>query len=126
MEIRLESGEGLNLVQRYGVGAVGIGGIEYASSIVVMPGAPVVAWPPRTLDEIEAAHFELLAARKPQVVVLGTGRRQRFPAPALLALLARNGIGLEIMDTASACRTYNILAAEGRNVCAALLMIEAR
>lgn len=125
MEIRLESGEGLNLVQRYGVGAIRIGTTEYTSSILVMPGAPVLAWPPRSFDEIEAAHFEPLAARKPQVVVLGTGRQQRFPAPPLLALLARDRIGLEIMDTASACRTYNILAAEGRNVCAALLMIEA-
>jgi uncharacterized protein len=126
MEIRIETGEGLNLVQRYAVGAVRIGSTEYESSILVMPGVPVVAWPPHSFDEIEAAHFELLAARKPQVVVLGTGRRQRFPAPQLLALLARERIGLEIMDTASACRTYNILAAEGRNVCAALLMIEAR
>lgn len=125
MEIRLESGEGLNLVQRYGVGAVRIGTTEYASSILVMPGAPVIAWPPRSFGELDAAHFEMLAARKPQVVVLGTGRQQHFPAPQLLAALARDRIGLEIMDTASACRTYNILAAEGRNVCAALLMIEA-
>lgn len=125
MEIRLETGAGLNLVQRYGIGAIRIGSTDYQSSILVMPGAPVVAWPPRTCDEIEAAHFELLALRKPQVVVLGTGRQQRFPAPPLLALLARDRIGLEIMDTASACRTYNILAAEGRSVCAALLMIGA-
>lgn len=126
MEIRLETGEGLNLIQRYGVGAVRIGSTDYASSILVMPGVPVVAWPPRASDELETAHFELLTARKPQVVVLGTGRHQHFPAPQLLALLARDRIGLEVMDTASACRTYNILAAEGRNVCAALLMIEAR
>jgi uncharacterized protein len=125
MEIRLESGDDLNLILRYGEGAIRIGTKEYTSSILVMPGAAVTEWPPQSFVQFEPTHFELLLARKPEVVILGTGRQQRFPAAQFGALLARDHIGLEVMDTASACRTYNILAAEGRLVCAALLTIEA-
>jgi uncharacterized protein len=60
----------------------------------------------------------------PELLILGTGRRQRFPRAELLAPLAEAGIGWEVMDTGAACRTYNILMSEGRNVAAALLMIE--
>ena len=66
----------------------------------------------------------LLVGHKPEVVLLGTGARLRFPPAAVLAPLTRAGIGVEVMDTAAACRTYNILAGDGRRVVAALLMIE--
>ena len=59
---------------------------------------------------------------KPAIVLLGTGAAQRFPMPALARRLTTAQVGLEVMDTAAACRTYNILAAEGRRVAAALLM----
>jgi uncharacterized protein len=124
MEIRLETGDDLNLIQRYGVGEIRIANTAYSASILVMPGRPVMAWPPRLISDLDLTHLELIAAHKPQVVVLGTGRQQRFPPAELLARLARDRVGFEIMDTASACRTYNILAADGRQVCAALFMIE--
>ena len=124
MNFTLETGDGLSLIQQYGAGFVRIEAREYRSSIVVAPGIAIAEWPPQSLDDLLESHLEILIARNPEVVVLGTGRRQRFPATNLTARILQVRIGLEVMDTASACRTYNVLAAEGRNVCAALMMIE--
>jgi uncharacterized protein len=125
MNFTLETGEGLGLIQQYGAGFVRIEAREYRSSIVVTPGSAITEWPPQSLDDLLDSHMEILIARSPEVIVLGTGRRQRFPASNLTVRILQASIGLEVMDTASACRTYNVLAAEGRNVCAALMMIEA-
>lgn len=124
MEFRLETGEDLNLIAQYREGAVRIGDREYHECILVQPGAAVSGWPVQSLDMLSAAHFDTLVTVKPEIVLLGTGGRQRFPASAVTAPLAHAGIGIEVMDTASACRTYNVLAAEGRDVCAVLFMIE--
>ena len=72
-------------------------------------------------DALAEVHFAVLAALKPEVVLLGTGSRLRFPSPRLTAALARAGIGLEVMDVQAACRTFNILAEEERRVAAALV-----
>ena len=74
-------------------------------------------------DQLAPEHFAELAEQAPEIVILGTGARQQFPAPALLRPLLERGIGVEVMDTGAACRTYNIVVAEGRQVIAALLMI---
>ena len=125
MKIQLETGAGSYLIRAYAPGEIKINDKVYASSLVLTPEEIFTDWAPRTFDDLAAGHFEAIAARKPEVVVLGTGARLRFPAPACLAPLSRAGIGVEVMDTAAACRTYNILAADGRRVVAALLMIEA-
>ena len=75
--------------------------------------------------DLTETHFAMVAALKPEIVLLGTGARQQFPLPRLLRPLLTQGIGVEVMDTAAACRTYNIIMLEGRRVAAALLMIEA-
>jgi uncharacterized protein len=93
--------------------------IDY--SIILSPRS-MRAWSPTHVDEIEVAHFEELLEWEPEVALFGSGSRLRFPAPELLAPLHRRGIGIEVMDTAAACRTFNILASEGRRVTAALLM----
>ncbi|MEO5573854.1 MAG: MTH938/NDUFAF3 family protein, partial [Gammaproteobacteria bacterium] len=74
-------------------------------------------------DDLTAAHFDRVAILRPELVLFGSGARLRFPLPALTANLLNQGIGVEVMDTGAACRTYNILINEGRNVAAALLMI---
>ena len=81
----------------------------------------VLPWPAQNFGALEASHFETLAALGPELVIFGSGPRIRFPAPALMRVLIERGIGLETMDTAAACRTYNVLLAEGRQVVAALL-----
>lgn len=123
MKIQLDSAGNLNRIRHYGPGTLTVNQTAYAASVVVLPDR-VVDWPPQRFADLAAAHFELIRALNPEVVLLGTGDRLRFPAATLTRALAEAGIGLEVMDTGAACRTYNVLAGEGRRVAAALLIIE--
>jgi uncharacterized protein len=118
-----DQGEGYS-IQSYGPGRVVVKGEIHRSNLLVMPDRVVPDWRPGCFADLDAEDFAQLAAYQPEIVLLGTGRRQRFPAPALYHTLARQGIGLEVMDTGAACRTYNILMAEDRRVLAALILIE--
>jgi uncharacterized protein len=125
MKIQIETGVGRYLIRSYAPGTIKINDAVYASSLLLTPEQIVADWPPQSFAELAAGHFDPVVALKPEVVVLGTGARLQFPSPAILAPLSRAGVGVEVMDTAAACRTYNILASDGRNVVAALLMIAA-
>ena len=92
-------------------------------SLVITPGRLIRDWPPQTLADLDEAHLQTLLDLKAEVLLLGCGERLRWPDPAVLAPLMKAGIGYELMDTAAACRTYNILMTDGRRVAAALLMI---
>jgi len=124
MKIHLETAAGLNVVRQYGPGRVTVNAADYRASLIVLPDRLVNDWPPQLFADLSREHFEIVAALKPELVVFGTGARLRFPAPSLTVPLIEAGIGLEVMDTAAACRTYNILVSEGRNVAGVLLMIE--
>lgn len=124
MKIQFESGNGRNLIRGYAPGKITIDQEIYTRSLIVMPQRIVVDWPPASVAELTAAHFQAIADLLPEVVILGTGARLRFPPPAYTRALIEANIGLEAMDTGAACRTYNILMSDGRNVAAALLMIE--
>ncbi len=91
------------------------------TSCVIGPKQLIEDWSPSTLDELQAEHLQAIIAMAPEVVLLGTGETLDFPAPAILAELTAQQIGVEIMDTAAACRTYNILMNEGRKVVAGLI-----
>jgi len=91
-------------------------------SLTVMPEVPPAAWPAESFDSLTSAHFEGIAAAGPDVVILGTGARQRFIHPRLVQPLTARRIGIECMDNQAACRTYNILMGEGRKVVLALIM----
>jgi uncharacterized protein len=123
MKLHADSNPALNTVTAYGAGFVEINRQRHAGAVLVQPDAPVLAWEPAGFEALTAAHFEALLAAAPgvEVVLLGTGERQRFPHPRLTAALANARIGVEAMDTRAACRTYNILMGEGRRVLAALL-----
>jgi uncharacterized protein len=110
----------VNTITGYGEGYVLINGQRRASSVVVLPDR-VLEWPAQRFDALTAEDFSMFAELKAEIVLLGTGPRQRFPHPRLTAALARAGIGVEVMDVQAACRTYNILVAEERKVAAALL-----
>lgn len=125
MKIQLESGVGRHFIRAYAAGSVTVNEAVYRRSFVLTPETIRADWAPQTFDELADSHFDEIAALRPEVVILGTGARLRFPPPACLAPLSRAGIGVEVMDTAAACRTFNILAADGRKVVVALLMIEA-
>jgi uncharacterized protein len=111
----------LNTFTGYGEGFVQLNGERRESSLLVLPER-VMDWPPASFEALAEAHFALIAELRPEIVLLGTGARLRFPHPRLTASLARAGIGLEVMDVQAACRTYNILMAEERVVVAALLL----
>jgi uncharacterized protein len=110
------------LVEAYEPGRVRIGGQDYRGTVAVTAGQVLPDWGPADFETLARPHLAAIAELAPQVVVLGTGERQRFPDPAIYAVLLERGIGVEIMDTGAACRTYNILAGEGRRVVAALIL----
>jgi uncharacterized protein len=112
---------GANTVTAYGAGYVSVNGERHESSLVVLRDQ-VFPWAPRRFDELSAESFAVLAKLDVDIVLLGTGERQRFPLPQLTAGLRNARIGLEVMDVQAACRTYNILVAEERRVAAALLI----
>ncbi len=110
----------LNTFTGYGAGFVLVNDVRHEANIVVLPEL-LVPWDAPGFASLEAKHFEAIAALKPEVVLLGTGEKLRFPHPRLSRALAEARIGLEVMDIQAACRTYNILMAEERKVAAALL-----
>jgi uncharacterized protein len=119
--MRAERIEGQNAIARHGPGGVLVNGVEHTESVIVPWRGEVVPWGVRSFDRLGGADFARVAALKPELVVFGSGARLRFPTPALLRPLIDAGIGFETMDTAAACRTYNVLLGDGRSVVAALL-----
>jgi uncharacterized protein len=110
-----------NTLTGYGPGFLEINRTRHSGAVLVAPEGEVVPWTPTSVESLTAADFEQILAMRPEVVLLGTGARQRFAHPRLYASLSAARIGLEMMDTGAACRTYNILMAEGRKVLAALI-----
>lgn len=112
-------------ITAYGEGWIAVNGQHHAGSLVLASGGQLLRWDCQRFEDLTAAHFERLVNvmdEAPELVVFGSGSKLRFVRPALLQSLMARRIGVETMDTAAACRTYNILAGEGRRVVAALLM----
>ncbi len=105
-----------------GEGWIAINGQRHESSLALSSTDGVLPWDADRFDALTSTHFDALLASKPELVIFGSGSRLRFVRPALLQRLIEQRIGVETMDTAAACRTYNILAGEGRRVTAALLL----
>ena len=122
MKLHQDSSGALNTVTGYGADYVEVNLERHTGSILMMPESPVTPWPVHAFDDLTPELFDMLLALKPEVVVFGSGERLRFPHPRLTAALAAKRIGVEAMDFKAACRTYNILMAEGRRVAAALLI----
>jgi uncharacterized protein len=121
MKFHLNRAEG-NVFTGHGPGFVRLGVVEYRENVVVTPEKIIVGWAPNGFDALIAEDFAALAALKPEVALLGTGTTIRFPHPRLTRALTDARVGLETMDTPAACRTFNILAAEGRRVAVAILI----
>ncbi len=121
MKFHLSTSTG-NLITGLGAGWVRVGAQEYRENVVVTPENLVAGWARDGFEGLAETDLRELLASNPEVVLLGTGSAIRFPRPALARVLADAQVGLEVMDTAAACRTYNILAAEGRRVAAGLMI----
>jgi uncharacterized protein len=123
MKFMLDNNTGGYAIQRYDVGVIIIAECSYRESLILLPDRVIENWPPNSVNDLAEEDFHQLMELEPEIVLLGTGPQQQFPHPSLTQPLMQQRIGLEVMDTAAACRTYNILMAEGRRVAAALFMI---
>lgn len=121
MKMHITHTAGHYLVTGYGPSWVEINQARHESSLILTPTL-ITPWAAISIEALAAEHFSPIVELAPEVLLLGTGNRQRFPPTALLRPLIEAGIGFEVMDTAAACRTYNILMADGRKVAAALII----
>ena len=124
MPLHSDDGGAANRVSAYGKGHFVISGRRYETSLIVTPERVVAPWPPTETVAIDSPAMDAVLELEPAIILLGTGRRQLFPDSRVYARALARGIGVEIMDTAAACRTYDILMAESRRVAAALILIE--
>ena len=122
MKFTLDRPATLHVVRGYAPGRLRIGEADYARSVIVCAATLIDDWRPQHIGELTAADLEPALALRPQVLLLGSGARQVFPSAELLAQLYAARIGFEVMDTGAACRTYNVLVGEGREVAAALII----
>ncbi len=121
MKLRADRIEGQNAIARHGPEGVIVNGVEHRHSVIVPWEGAVLPWQVSSFTDLAEPHFACLVALNPELVIFGSGARLRFVSPALLRALIERRIGVDTMDTAAACRTYNVLLAEGRSVVAALL-----
>jgi uncharacterized protein len=122
MKFQPDTASGVNLVTRHEAGRVWVGSTPHTHSVLVPWEGEVRPWGASSPEALTEAHFEQIAALRPEVVIFGSGERLRFVAPALLRPLMALRIGIETMDTAAACRTYNVLVSEHRRALAALVL----
>jgi len=123
MRLSLDIGSANYVIRSYDHGSVTVNESQYTRSLIIMPEHLDADWEPQRLQELSSVHLDSLLDLQPEIILLGTGARLQFPEPRLMAQVLGKGIGFEVMDTGSACRTYNILSAEDRKVAAALFMI---
>jgi uncharacterized protein len=125
MKLHPDRLEGVNAVFGHGPGEISVNTTAYRHSVIVPWQGEIIDWQAGAFEQLTPEHFARVAALKPELVIFGSGPRIRFPAAALLRPLIERGIGLETMDTGAACRTYNVLAAEGRSVVLAAVLAAA-
>jgi uncharacterized protein len=121
MKMVLDDAAGLNLISAYEPGTVTIRGRHYTPSLVVYPHDLDTEWPVADISALDGRSLRQIAAKKIEVLIIGTGERQAFPEPRVFVPLMDAGIGYEIMDNTAACRTFNILLSEGRQAALALM-----
>lgn len=126
MKLHATATQAYQTVTAYEVDSVDINAQRYAYSVLLMPELQPEAWQISAFDQLQAEHFTPIIAHDPELIILGTGNQQHFVHPrlqsGLISTTSQRRIGLESMDNQAACRTYNILMAEGRKVALALIL----
>lgn len=122
MKLHHSNQDGLNIIKAYTENSVTINEETFTRSVVVQAHHLEPAWQPQNIDELDSATIRELAKLDTEIILLGTGQKQHFPDRRLFVPLYDSNIGIEVMDTPAACRTYNILLEEGRAVTAALMI----
>lgn len=124
MKVSLDTGTAAYRIRAYDQGSIQINETVYTHDLILLPEQLITDWDSAPVGQLTVEHFEPVREYAPEILILGTGRQQAFAPARLMADLGRFGLGLEIMDTAAACRTFNVLMSEDRRVAAALMMIE--
>lgn len=122
MKMALDGASGVNTITSYAPGRVEIQGRLFTASLIALPDRLFPDWAPKSVAGLDASHLDTITDAQPEIVILGTGETQVFPDSAILAPLMRNRIGFEVMNNAAACRTYNVLLAEGRRAALGLML----
>ena len=122
MELQLENDPLGCRVRSFVDNTVAIGEMRYTTSLIVTPEKVVCDWPPQHPEGLTIDDFAAILALKPELILVGTGNSLTFPDSVILKGVIRAGIGIDFMDSRAACRTYNILAAEGRHVAAGIII----
>jgi uncharacterized protein len=122
MQITQITGDGQHVVTGYSPDHVAVNGVRYTASLILLPDALLPAWPVTDAAQLRPEDLRWIRERPPEILLLGTGSRQVFPARTVWRELRTEPWGIEIMDTAAACRTFNLIVAEGRTVAAALII----
>lgn len=122
MKLQSDPHSGANTITGYGDGYVEINRTPYSHAVLLSSDGAIQEWGVQSFAELSAADFSQMASLKPELIIIGTGKRQRFPKPEILKTLIAAKIGFEVMDSQAACRTYNILVGEGRQVLLALIV----
>ena len=121
MKLSAESGSG-NVIRSFRPGELRLAEQTFKSHVILSASEIIQDWKPAAFPELSIADFEPAIALSPEIILFGTGEQQRFPDNALMTEIMRQGIAFEVMDTAAACRTFNVLVSEFREVVAALLV----
>lgn len=116
-----DSASSINVIRAYGNGELRVNDATYRGAVIVTPSAIIAQPDVKTLEDLVHVDAARIVALRPELLLLGTGARQNFPPSAFGAQFLRAGIGFEVMDTGAACRTFNVLVVENRQVAALLL-----
>jgi uncharacterized protein len=122
VKLQSDPHSGANTITGYGDGYIEINKIPYSHAVLLSSDGEILEWAVKSFEELSPADFTQMASLKPELIIIGTGKRQRFPKPELLKTLIEAKLGFEVMDSQAACRTYNILVGEGRQVLLALIV----
>lgn len=122
MKLHSDPQSSQNTITGYGIGFLEVNQTPYSHALIIQPEGEVLAWPVEEIQDLSEDHFSMISALLPELVIVGTGKKQVFLNPKILQPLIKAKIGFEMMDSQAACRTYNILMGEGRKVLAAILL----
>ena len=117
------AGRATQVIRAYAPGRINVSDTVLTKSFIVAADRLIEDWPPQDFKELTTEHLKAALALEPEILIIGTGKEQHFLPGELMAALSRGAMGIEVMDTAAACRTYNVLLSEDRKVVAAILMI---
>ena len=124
MKIEADINQGQHKIDAYAAGSITVAGIPYTTNIIITPAAVMEGQLPDKVQSLAESHLMTMLEHKPEVVLFGSGKTLTFPPDEICEILYLRHIGFEIMDTGAACRAFNFLSGEGRQIVAALFLID--